>query len=516
MAFMELLEQVGGAGLFQALQILTFFLFSVWVPFQLVVENFSAAVPGPRCWAHLLDDGSEAPANLSPEALLAVSIPPGPNHGAPKCLRFCHPQWQLLDPNATAANWSDADMEPCADGWVYNRSAFTSTIVTEMRIGLHLSSLTDMCVHASSVTWSCPTLCDPKDRSPPGSSVHGILQARILEFGRKPVLSWCCLLAAAASISTVVAPSFPDYCGLRGPRPITMVILGSTYSISQMAVGGLAFTLRDWRTLQLAGSVPFFVIFLISWSLIIIGKPDQALQELKKVAKINGHKETQKTLTIEVLMSSMQEEVASAKSRQSVLDLFCLPVLRWRTCNQLVVQFFFGAVDLQARAIATFLLRFFGRRTTLASSLAGAGFTILVNELVPQDLQTLLVVFAVLGKACFGLNLTCIMIYKPALFPTSLRVPALPSACEQIIAEGFLRSAARLGSVMGPLLRTTHQVLPRLPPLSYGASPSRLASSSSSSWRPGAFHSLTPSRTWRSAAARGSRQEVVITESTWF
>ena len=28
---------------------------------------------------------------------------------------------------------------------------------------------------------SCPTLCDPLDCSPPGSSVHGILQARILE-----------------------------------------------------------------------------------------------------------------------------------------------------------------------------------------------------------------------------------------------------------------------------------------------------------------------------------------------
>ena len=32
------------------------------------------------------------------------------------------------------------------------------------------------------VTQSCPTLCDPVDGSPPGSSVHGILQARILEW----------------------------------------------------------------------------------------------------------------------------------------------------------------------------------------------------------------------------------------------------------------------------------------------------------------------------------------------
>ena len=29
---------------------------------------------------------------------------------------------------------------------------------------------------------SCPTLCDPIDCSPPGFSVHGILQARILEW----------------------------------------------------------------------------------------------------------------------------------------------------------------------------------------------------------------------------------------------------------------------------------------------------------------------------------------------
>ena len=40
-------------------------------------------------------------------------------------------------------------------------------------------------MHAKSLQ-SCLTLCDPMDRSLPGSSVHGILQARILEWGAVP------------------------------------------------------------------------------------------------------------------------------------------------------------------------------------------------------------------------------------------------------------------------------------------------------------------------------------------
>ena len=35
----------------------------------------------------------------------------------------------------------------------------------------------------SEVAQSCPTLRDPVDSSPPGSSVHGILHARVLEWG---------------------------------------------------------------------------------------------------------------------------------------------------------------------------------------------------------------------------------------------------------------------------------------------------------------------------------------------
>ena len=32
------------------------------------------------------------------------------------------------------------------------------------------------------VPQSCPTLRDPMDYSPPGSSIHGIFQARVLEW----------------------------------------------------------------------------------------------------------------------------------------------------------------------------------------------------------------------------------------------------------------------------------------------------------------------------------------------
>ena len=41
-------------------------------------------------------------------------------------------------------------------------------------------SFSNTCMHDKSLQL-CPTLCNPMDSSPPGSSVHGTLQARILE-----------------------------------------------------------------------------------------------------------------------------------------------------------------------------------------------------------------------------------------------------------------------------------------------------------------------------------------------
>ena len=48
------------------------------------------------------------------------------------------------------------------------------------------SDTTEVTEHAAAAATkslqSCPTLCDPIDRSPPGSPVPGILQARTLEW----------------------------------------------------------------------------------------------------------------------------------------------------------------------------------------------------------------------------------------------------------------------------------------------------------------------------------------------
>ena len=42
----------------------------------------------------------------------------------------------------------------------------------------------------SEVAQLCPTLCDPMDCSPPGSSTHGIFQARVLEWGAISFSDW--------------------------------------------------------------------------------------------------------------------------------------------------------------------------------------------------------------------------------------------------------------------------------------------------------------------------------------
>ena len=70
---------------------------------------------------------------------------------------------------------------------------------------------------------SCPTLCDPMDYSPPGSSVHGIFQARVLKwvaiaFSKHTDICCCCCCCCMASVvSDSVRPH--RWQPTRLPRP---------------------------------------------------------------------------------------------------------------------------------------------------------------------------------------------------------------------------------------------------------------------------------------------------------
>ncbi|XP_015362538.1 solute carrier family 22 member 12 [Marmota marmota marmota] len=277
MAFPELLDQVGGMGRFQILQLMALVVPIVLLTMQNMAENFSAAVPSHRCWVPLLDNGTSqagVTGALSPQALLAVSVPRGPNQQPHQCLRFRQPQWQLLDPNATATNWSEAATEPCVDGWVYDRSSFTSTTVTK---------------------WDL--VCDSQFLKPASQSIYlaGVLVGAAVcghaadRFGRKRVLTWNYLQTAVSGTVAAFAPTFPLYCLFRflvafavagimmnsgsllmewtsaRARPWVMTLNSVGFSFGQMLMAALAYGVRDWSLLQLAISVPFILSFVYSW-----------------------------------------------------------------------------------------------------------------------------------------------------------------------------------------------------------------------------------------------------------
>ncbi|XP_054297143.1 solute carrier family 22 member 12 isoform X2 [Pongo pygmaeus] len=530
MAFSELLDLVGGLGRFQVLQTVALMVSIMWLCSQNMLENFSAAVPSHRCWAPLLDN-STAQAGilgvLSPEALLAISIPPGPNQRPHQCRRFRQPQWQLLDPNATATSWSEADTEPCVDGWVYDRSIFTSTIVAKWNL-----------------------VCDSHALKPIAQSIYlaGILVGAAAcgpasdRFGRRLVLTWSYLQMAVMGTAAAFAPAFPVYClfrfllafavagvmmntgtlrrsltwrhagGLHAgsraeplgllavmewtaarARPLVMTLNSLGFSFGHGLTAAVAYGVRDWTLLQLVVSVPFFLCFLYSWWLaesarwlLTTGRLDRGLQELWRVASINGKRVVRDTLTPEVLFSAMQEELSVGQAPASLGTLLRMPGLRFRTCistlcwfafgftffglaldlqalggNIFLLQMFIGVVDIPAKMGALLLLSRLGRRPTLAASLLLAGLCILANTLVPHEMGALRSALAVLGLGGVGAAFTCITIYSSELFPTVLRMTAV----------GLGQMAARGGAILGPLVQLLGVHGPWLPLLMYGTVP---------------------------------------------
>ena len=94
---------------------------------------------------------------------------------------------------------------------------------------------------------SCPTLCDAMDCSPPGSSVHGILQARMLEWVAMLSSRGSCPPRDRASVSFIAGRCFTTDPPGKHPSPQLPTVV--THSCAQLTF----FETVQWQSYLLGG-----------------------------------------------------------------------------------------------------------------------------------------------------------------------------------------------------------------------------------------------------------------------
>ncbi|XP_036119738.1 solute carrier family 22 member 12-like [Molossus molossus] len=445
MAFSELLQLAGNCGRYQITLVFSSLSLIILVATHNLVQNFSAAIPAHRCYVHLLDNitsQSKHPENLTAKALLRMSIPRD-NHQQEQCRRFRQTQWQLLNSSDLAINTTELETEPCLDGWTYDQSLFTSTIVTQWDLVCESQSLKLL---SQSIYMAGYML---------GSSMGGYITDK---FGRKPALLVSPLLVAILGTGSIYVPTFSIYCIIRflmamalgniynntlviliewlptNAIPMVITAMSLVLSTGQVLLAGLAYVFRDWRMLQLSISVPYFAFFLFQWWslesarwLIVSGKLEKALEVLKKVAHINGKKDVEENLHIEIFCNffPLRSDDRFTKLREQ-----CVLVSGSPWSRGFSIKMSLSAGD-EVPATATF------------------------------HIPVVRLGLAALGKGCMAMYFNMSMTYNHELIPTGIRSKA----------EGVILFITGLGASLGSLVSITRQYFEPLPMILCGTFP---------------------------------------------
>lgn len=144
MAFADLLDQVGGTGRFQVIHVTLLCLPILMMASHNLLQNFVALVPPHYCSAHQNLSLSQ----LSAEQALLITVPLDKSGKPQRCQRYMAPQWHLLAKNVSFTpeeesgeeRGLDVGLQGCIDGWAYNMTERTSTIISE--VGLEFFSPT--------------------------------------------------------------------------------------------------------------------------------------------------------------------------------------------------------------------------------------------------------------------------------------------------------------------------------------------------------------------------------------
>uniref|UniRef100_A0A8C3XUL7 Major facilitator superfamily (MFS) profile domain-containing protein n=1 Tax=Chelydra serpentina TaxID=8475 RepID=A0A8C3XUL7_CHESE len=462
MAFGDLLEKVGSAGPFQLLCVLLLTAPALLIASHNLVQNFSAASPEHQCRLRAPGPNASWVGNTT-AARGGLSLAPSPE----RCCRLADTHGQ--HPRTNSSLGRAGETEPCWDGWHYDRSTFSSTIVTEWDLVCDLGPLPAL---AQTLFMAGVLL---------GALLFGVFSDR---FGRRIILLCSLLLVAVMGTGAALSSNFLTYCafrllsgvGLSGfllnyiclslewvptkSRAQVVTWLSYCSTAGQVVLAGLAYGIRDWRWLQLAISTPFFIFFLCAWWipesarwLIVNHRPAMALSNLQRVARINGNQLGGDSISLEVRPRGQSMSHFSTNLAYFGLSMD-LPAFG---LDIFLVQAFFGAIDILAKMACALALSYFGRRAIQASSLILAGVFLLGN--IPMLMVRLALV--VLGKGCLAASSVCSYLYGGELFPTAVRQTG----------TGFTTVMARLGGMVAPVVLVAGQQFPFLPLMIFGVAP---------------------------------------------
>ncbi|KAJ8266152.1 hypothetical protein GJAV_G00126530 [Gymnothorax javanicus] len=504
MGFSDILDQIGGVGLFQIIQVALLSIPGLLMASQNLLNNFTAGIPNHHCYipnsTSRAFDHNVSVLEVSSREIVRAYIPMEEGSKLSKCTRFTEAQWHLINSSMSArVNFTEAETETCRDGWTYDRTEFDATIVSEWDLVCTLRPLKQM----SQTIYMGGVLT--------GAIIFGGLSDK---FGRRALLIWSYFQLASMGTCTAFTNSYLAYCIFRflTGMAVSGVILNTVslkvewiptrsrtiigtlssffFTFGQMVLAGMAYHLRDWRKLQMAACTPFFFCFLYSWWfsesarwLVLNRRSKEALQNIHRVARINGKPEMVEKITLEVLESNMQKEIQNSKAIYTMYDLMRTPVMRkisicltfvWFSTSFAyyglamdlqkfgvsiyLIQVIFGAVDIPAKLVAMLMLSFLGRRISQGVALMLSATMIFANIFVPTDMQTVRTTLAVLGKGFTSASFTCVYLFTGELYPTVIRQTGM----------GFTSTMARVGSMAAPAVLMLDEFLPMLPSIVYG------------------------------------------------
>lgn len=345
-----------------------------------------------------------------------------------------------------------------------------------------------------------------------GSIIFGHMSDKI---GRKPVFFASLVIQLIFGITAGIAPEYITYTISRiivGATTsgvflvayvIAMEMVGPTkrlfagvvsmmfFSFGYMLTAGFVYFISDWRWLQIALTLPGVLFMGYYWFipesarwLLSKKRKDEAIVILERAAR-----ENKVTIPQEVYDNLIEESPAEKKhprdvKEPSLFDLFRYPNLRrkslliffdwfvnsgtyyglsWNTNNlggnDLLNFVISGAVEIPAYLFLLFTLNRWGRRNILCGCMLTAGTMLLLTMAVPDNMNWLVVVLAMLGKMAITSSYGTVYIFSAEQFPTPVRNVGL----------GASSMVARIGGILAPYVNLLADTWKPFPLIIFGS-----------------------------------------------